>query len=340
MSGVKIFFVSAFAVGLAVFNGCAPSIRLEVTKPAEVNMKGAKILAVMDYGFPIPNKSMNATDLLAAAFSKLIGLEVQEKETPESKVAKCATGKTSAVLAGTHYFTVLTPSDLSKALAGESDKTMSAVDIGKKAGAQSIVLGDIERLTLEDVDFTESYKQKDGSTTTEYKVRRKVNVQLSYRVIATETGGILATKTLNGFVQQVENARERSSLGSKEVLGCQAIENVIPEIAKQLAPYKVIVKRTLLKDKSKNPEFDRALSFMKGNMYGNAYDIFAQIYKTSGNVAAGFNAAIMKEAMGDVEAAYNEMNDIATKTADPKAIGEVQRLKISWEEQKKALSQM
>jgi hypothetical protein len=337
---VRKCFVPAFAAALVIFIGCAPSIRLEVTKPAEVNMKGAKKLAVMDYGFPIPNKSMNAEDLLKAAFSKLIGLQVHEQETPESKVAKCATVKTSAVLAGTQYFTILTPSDLSKTLADGSGQTMSAIDIGKRVGAQSIVLGDIEQLTLDDENYSETYKQKDGSTTTVHKVRRTVGVQLSYRVISTETGGILATKSLKGNVQQVENASDRGSLGSKEILGCQAIEKLIPAIARQLAPYKVIQKRTLLKDKSKNPEFERALNFMKGNMYSNAYEIFSQIYKTSGNVAAGFNAAIMKEAMGDVEAACNEMNEIASKTADPNAIKEVQRLKNAVEEQKKVLQQL
>jgi hypothetical protein len=329
-----------FAMALAFLIGCAPSIRLEVTKPAEVNMKGAKKLAVMDYGFPVPNKSMNAEDLLKAAFSKLIGLHVQEQETPESKVAKCATSKTSAILTGTQYFTVLTPSDLSKTLVDGSGQTMSAVDIGKKAGAQSIVLGDLERLSLDDENFSESYKKKDGSTVTENKIRRKVAVQLSYRVISTETGGILATKTLQGQVQQVVMEAERRSLKSKEILGCEAIDQVIPAMARQLAPYRVVEKRTLLKDKTKNPEFERALNFLKGNMYGNAYDIFTQIYKTSANISAGFNAAIMKEAMGDLEAAYNEMNEIATKTANTDAIREVQRLKNSLEEQKKALSQI
>jgi hypothetical protein len=75
-------------------------------------------------------------------------------------------------------------------------------------------------------------------------------------------------------------------------------------------------------------------------MYRNSYDIFSQIYKTSGNIAAGYNAAIMKESMGDIEGAYNEMNELASKTAEPDVIREVNRLKNAWEEQKKALSQM
>jgi hypothetical protein len=44
--------------------------------------------------------------------------------------------------------------------------------------------------------------------------------------------------------------------------------------------------------------------------------------------------------MGDIEGAYNEMNELASKTAEPDVIREVNRLKNAWEEQKKALSQM
>jgi hypothetical protein len=269
-----------------------------------------------------------------------VGLQVHQEETPESKVAKCATTKTTAVLAGTQYFTILAPSDLSKTLTGGSGQPLSATDIGKKAGAQSIVLGDLEQLTLRDADFTETFKNKDGTTSTEYKVKRTVGIQLSYRVISTETGGVLATKTLHGQVEQVVAAADRRSLSSSEILGCQAIDQVIPAMAKQLAPYKVLETRTLMKDKTKNPEFERALNFLKGKMYDKAYEIFTQIYKQSENISAGYNAAIMKEAMGDLEGAYNEMTAIATKTADSNAIREVSRLKNSVEEQKKALSQM
>jgi hypothetical protein len=340
MTVVRGCCVSAIAVALVVLVGCAPSIRLEVTRPAEVNMKGAKKLAVMDYGFPVPNKSMNAEELLKAAFAKMMGLQVHQEETPESKVAKCATTKTTAVLVGTQYFTVLTPADLSRTFTGESSQSLSATDVGKKAGAQSIVLGDLEQLTLRDENFTETYKNKDGSTGTEYKVKRIVTVQMSYRVIATETGGVLATKTLRGQVDQIALAADRRSLNSIEVLGCQAIDQVIPAMARQLAPYKIVETRTLMKDKTKNPEFERALNFLKGKMYDKAYDIFTQIFKQSENVSAGYNAAIMKEAMGDIEGAWSEMTAIATKTADSNAIREVSRLKNALEDQKKALSQM
>ncbi|HAJ80246.1 MAG TPA: hypothetical protein DCO75_10805 [Fibrobacteres bacterium] len=341
MNVVRKFLTATVIGALALCIGCAPSIRLEVIKPAEVNMKGAKKLAVMDYGFPVPNKPMGADDLLKAAFAKMIGVQMQERETPEMKLAKCATSKTISVLSSTQYFSILAPGDLSRTfVGGPGQPPPSAMDIGKKAGAQSIILGEIEQLNFDDEPFTVEHKRDNGKKDIEHKIRRTVSVRMSYRVIETETGSLLATKTLEGKTQQVVMEGERRDLHSPEDLGCQVLDKILPSMAKQLAPYKVLQSRILMKDKTKNPEFERALKFLKGNMYQNAYDIFSQIYKTSGNIAAGYNAAITKEAIGDIEGAYNEMNELASKTAEPDVIREVNRLKYAWEEQKKALSQM
>jgi hypothetical protein len=341
MNFSKKYLTLAAAAAILFCIGCAPSIRLEVLKPAEVNMKGAKKLAVMDYGFPMPNKPMGVDDLLKAAFAKMVGVQMHEQETPEMKLAKCATSKTASVLASTQYFTILTPTELSRTFAGGPEQPpLSAVDIGKKAGAQSIILGEIEHLSSDDESFVEERKKDNGNKEVIRKIKRTVTVRMSYRVIETETGSLLATKTLDGKIDQIVLERNRGELSKPDELGCQVLDKILPAMARQLAPYKVVQNRILMKDKTKNPEFERALKFIKGNMYSNAYDIFTQIYQTSGNISAGFNAAIMKEAMGDLEAAYNEMNALASKTAEPEVIREVNRLKNAWEDQKKAASQI
>ncbi|MBN1982666.1 MAG: hypothetical protein JW795_14120 [Chitinivibrionales bacterium] len=304
-------------------------------------MRGARNIAVIDFGYPDVNKPVSIGELLKEAFAQLIHVQVGKEETEEMRTARCATAKTIELLSQTNYFTIINSADLSKSFSTDTpDQSIQATDIGKKSGAQSIVVGEIEQLTLKDENYTEDEKRKDGSMVKIDKVKRSVTLRVTYRVVSTENGSVLATKSLQGSTEQRELYSNRTSLHSKSELGCEILDDILPVMTKQLAPYRVTVHRILKKDKTKDLEFKQAMEFMEGKMYDKAYEIFTHVYQQRNLLAAGFNAAIMREALGDLEGSLTEMNALAEKTADKDVMKEVQRLKYAIEEQKRVKAQM
>ena len=68
---------------LAYILGCSTSIPVVVTKPAEINMSANRVIAVLDFRYPIKDKTLSGKDLLQWAISKLTGLDLPKELSVE-----------------------------------------------------------------------------------------------------------------------------------------------------------------------------------------------------------------------------------------------------------------
>ena len=326
--------------------GCATSIRMEIMRPAEVNMAGARRVAVMDFGIPPENdQAWTWDELWALALAKMLNLETARKATLVEKLAQYTTERMIGTLANTNYFEVVNPGDISRAVIGSGRRNPNPIMIGQLVGAQAIIVGDITTLVNRAEQFTRIEKVKDKTTgkdteTTVLYVKRTLELDLTYRAVNTSTGAIMATKTLeDSNVREIRYA-DRSSLEAEEAVFRGMIDAMLPKIAKQIAPYKETVYRGLMKDETKDPEMKKADELVKNNLYDSALGIYLDAWRRSRNPAAGVNAGIMYEVLGDLDSAIATVRQVVDATANRKAMGEYNRLLKEKKDQEELLRQL
>jgi len=340
----RIFF-SILIVGLLVFVfGCSTSIPVTVTKPAEINMSGNRVIAVLDFRYPEKDKTITGKDLLQWAISKLTGIDLSKEMSVEQKVADHTTSQVIMTLLNTGYFQLVSPQEVAYAMQGGISSSTTAVDIGKAVKAQAIVNGELYLLEAKDQEWMDERKITDSDTGEEQTVyvpmiKRTVWVGMTYQVVNTATGNVVASRSFQTQASTDRELEDKRDLPDVEDMYKRLVDQFMPQMAKQLAPYQVREHRTLMRDKTKDPRMEQADELVKGKVYDSALEIFLNVWQGNRNVAAGHNAAILYEVTGQLDAAIEQMKIVVDATADNRAMREYNRLLTVKQEQERLREQ-
>ena len=323
--------------------GCSTSIPVVVTKPAEINMSANRVIAVLDFRYPIKDKTLSGKDLLQWAISKLTGLDLPEEFSVEQKVAEYTTSHVVLTLLNTGYFQLVSPQEVAQAMRGGISSATTAVDIGKAVNAQAIVNGELYLLEARDREWLQerTITNSEGveETVNVAMITRTARVGMSYQVVNTATGNVVASRAFESQTSSERELENRRNLPDVEDMYTGLIDSFLPKMAKQLAPYQVREHRTLMRDKSEDPRMEQADELVKGKVYDSALEIFLGVWEQNFNVAAGFNAAILYEVTGQLDMAIEQMKSVVDRTADKKAMREYNRLLTVRKEQERLRAQ-
>lgn len=340
----RILF-SILTVGLLVFVfGCSTSIPVTVTKPAEINMSGNRVIAVLDFRYPVKDKTITGKDLLEWAIFKLIGIDLPKEMSVEQNLADYTTSQVIITLLNTGYFQLVSPQEVAQAMHGGISSGTTAVDIGKAVKAQAIVNGELYLLDAKDQEWMEERKITDANTGQEQTVyvsmiKRTVWVGMTYQVVNTATGNVVASRSFQNQASTDRELENKRDLPDVEDMYKRLVDQFMPQMAKQLAPYQVREHRTLMRDKTKDVRMEQANELVKGKIYDSALEIFLTVWQGNGNVAAGYNAAILYEVTGQLDAAIEQMKIVVDATADNRAMREYNRLLTEKQEQERLRKQ-
>lgn len=319
-------------LGLTFFAiSCATNIPVTITKPAEINMAGNRVIAVLDFRYSPETREWTGKDLIRWAITRLTGIELPPRETPESRAADYATSRVIRTLIDTGYFQLVSPREISQALKGTVESEVSVTGIGKAVEAQAIISGELTNLETEDEAWIMTRTTKDpdtGDKVTEDvpMIRRKAKVAMMYQVIDAETGVFIASRSFeNQDEVSVEEVYE-SALPSVEDMYMRIIDSFMPEMAKQLAPYQVREHRFLKRDKTEDPRLERADELVRARAYEDALEIFLSVWEENRNFSAGYNAAIIYEILGYLDEAIVQMKAVVDASGDRGAIRQHKRL--------------
>jgi hypothetical protein len=329
---------------LILFVSCATTVPVMVTKPAEVNMSSMKRVAVLDFKITHENHELSVEDLFEHALDELFGLKVGGRAL-EREMSEYTTERFILTLVRTNYFHVLNPTDVRKSMQENPSASKSPQQIGKAVDAQAILNGDIYRMhsqdeettTTEEVADPENQTIREITTTT---ITRTAWLGLRYYVINTESGEVVATRSFESSIQNTKDAEEQYLLPSEEEMYKDIIDSFMPLVERQLAPYTVRERRKLMKDKSKNPLMKEAARYAKGGVYDRALELYLEVWESTGNPAAGNNAAIMYEASGSIDEAIDIIEDVVDRSSDKKIIKEYNRLLRARDEQERLAEQL
>jgi tetratricopeptide (TPR) repeat protein len=334
---------SILTVAAALFLvGCATSIPVTVTKPAEVNMSATRKVAVLDFAVIPEARSDRTENLLARALEALFHIERREK-TLEERVSKYATERVILALVDTGYFQVVSPREVREVMRGKPGRGVGVTQVGTATGAQAVISGEIYMMRSEDEASitTEDVKNPDTGVVNRhirYWVSRSATLGLEYFVVNAETGAIIATRSLENTLEKKKEGKDLDRLPRAEEMYESIIDSFMTNISRQLAPYKVRESRRLMKDKSSRMQ--QAARLAKSGVYEEALAIYTEIWNESKNPAAGYNGAIVYEVTGNLDAAIALMKQTVGVSNEKRVAREYRRLLRVKEERKRLEEQL
>jgi hypothetical protein len=231
--------------------------------------------------------------------------------TSDGQIAQFLTLTAAQNIQGTGKFTLVDYSEITR-LENAGENIADHVD--------AIFSGQVNRLTSN--DRSQSYKGNDGKTY--YSYYRDVTLEFSYMLKRAGDGAIIG-QTIR------EGARTASSSDSSKLPAVYDIAKTIATsqleyLKRDIAPWQLEEKRIFEEDKMKDPRMKNAKVMLKEKSFRSAYTLYTTIYKDSLNFAAGFNAAICTEILGNIEDAAALMQQLWEDTGNPKAQTELARM--------------
>lgn len=310
---IRKLTVVLFTFVVFAFASCATTVDVKLTRPAQVDLNGAKTIAIL----PFKSSSYYKEHKLSTAekiFSNLHDWINDVSDTDEGLVINALKGKLESFLSDSPYMKLIS-----------SDAVERAFRKGYINPADIYLAGEFIKFEVED-DYDEEkvlLKKAEGNRKAEYtyvkKWKRKVSYVFRYQVIDSSNEQIL-------YTNELRNSRSSSKYDSKKALPSvySLVESDIQSHAMtiycEIHPYTVSKKIELLetktKDKALKKRFKDAEALVEDKKLKEGIAAFGQIYKETSLTEAGYNEAILQEALGNLSVAERLMEDLYNKTGD------------------------
>ncbi len=260
--------VSIISVLILGLFGCAPSVKIPVTRPAEINLTGVKRIAIGDIG----GKGGNTlSDLITQRLFESGYFEILDRQNLDRMMRE-------------HKLNI----------SGVVDEN-TAVSMGKLLGASALIFGDCNTHYRRRTKISKPYKEKKGGTYKYYYKYGDASVSTMLKVVDLQTGRILAVK----------NFMEKSSAETSEknqwpedpdrgsLIG-KAINSTADRFMKMIAPYTEYVKVEF--ENPDIPESKTGINFAKAGQWDEALLQFKQATESRPDDAgAWFNLGLAYE---------------------------------------------
>ncbi|MCR5699777.1 MAG: hypothetical protein K6G52_09075 [Treponemataceae bacterium] len=286
----KILYISAILVLMMSIVGCATTVSYTVDRPAELDLNGAKTIAIL----PIQAEANNSSSGEAYFLSWLFGRPYRTTNTERNEMANFFTENLTMSLLDSGYFTVIGASQVS-----------GAISNGNKAPCDVYLTGYISDWST---GVDSEYRQNSDGETVLYQ-KRTASVTYVYQVIDSTTNGIVSQKSKK-IEKNTGWVNSNSTLQSATSLLQGGTRDLVKDIMKQLQPYSVTQSVVLADAPEKNENFAACLDMAKRHLYDRAIEEFDNLYKTTGIIEACYNEALLKIVIGDYEQAVSLLNEV------------------------------
>lgn len=300
----NLFYIIFSVLIIICFFGCATTIPVQIERPAELDLGGAKSIAVL----PISTQSTQlGLDSTVGTIIIVGSLDDLQQENQDEVV--CANYITTALtnrLSNSSYLTLVGAEAVNVALKNGQEVPCDAYLTGKISEFKEEKL---QKDTIEEIDGIES-------VVTQFS--RSVSFTVTYQVVDASTNIIISQKSAN------------ISASSSPVISMDKIPTVLDTIRleidafagtvmKQLQPYTITKNIVLLSDKTKDIAMEEAHNFAKGGSIERAKEMFLTSYTNSKYFEAGYNAAMLMQVLGELNEAKGLMQELVYNYGDSRA---------------------
>ena len=284
---------------------CATKVRVNMTRPAEIDLNGAETIAVLPFKYDsyfssLSYNSAYIVDELLMAFNR--------SGPDEKKVLAYIKTQLEDGLSSSPYIRLVSASAVQSALKSNS---LNPADIYVTGQCTKFDVRDEKDISKRKVRSNKV--DKDGNPIYRYelieKFTRNVDFSFRYQVVDSSSSRILYTDSfsLNRSSNSFDNPK---NLPDTYRIIQSGLSNQINKILKKLQPYNYTKTIKLLECKTKNESFKYAENLADDGYLKESYEAFRNLYENESIVEAGYNAAMLQMAMGNLYSAKNEMQDL------------------------------
>lgn len=314
---MKTFFKSCliFFCSLIIFISvsCATTVNVNLTRPAQLDLNGARTIAVLPFKPAYYYKEYETslgTEILINTFYQIFKI----KDPDEQLVIDSLYSQIEHGLLNSPYIKLVSSDSVEKAL---RKGTLNPADV--------YLTGEVSYFSVEDRSSEEKklIKAASGSQPAQYQFvkywRREVIFNFRYQIVDSTSDKVIAVNEYrcDNSSYKYESKRELPSAYS---IIESSIKTAAQKILHELQPYTVTKSIKLLetktKDKALKERMKAADELAENSMLAKASEEFQKIYEETGLVEAGYNAAILQEAMGNLSKAEKMMTQVYNANPD------------------------
>lgn len=313
----RCFLIIAFS---SLLFSCATTLSVNVTRPAKLDLNGAKTISVLPFK---PSDYYGSQEVVSGVVIVINDFfRLFDRSGPEER--RCISYLHDEIEQGlmtSPYVQVISPAAV-----------QSALNNGQPVPSDVYLTGEVVYFDIDDdkeivkkkekVEEDDSYgitSSKGSGTsgksahyvTEEYYVRH-VKMEFRYQVVDSKTNRIISYDKAT-IRESSSHYEHHSSLPSAYNMISHDLSSVARKILHDLQPYVIRKTIRLMEDKSKMPAIKAADGLAKDGYIKESYEQFIKIYDDTKMLVAGYNAAMLLEAQGkltEAEALMKEVYDL------------------------------
>ena len=307
------FFVLILSVLLLA--SCATTVNVRLTRPAQLDLNGAKTIAILPFKPCSYYREYNSEASIGRKIVVNSFYQIFEIKDPNEQTA--IDSLRSQVERG------LLDSPYIKLVSAESVER--SLKKGSLNPADVYLTGEVTYFDVSDSRHEERKKVREaqGDRLAEYQIHnywvREVNFNFRYQIVDSSTEKVIGYREVR-CNESSSKYESRNALPGAYSLIESDVKASARKILQELQPYTVTKSIKLLESKTKDKELKARMKaadkLADNSQLAKASEEFTKIYEDTGLVEAGYNAAILQEALGNFGTAEKMMSDLYDKTKD------------------------
>ena len=282
---------------------CGPTVvNIPVQKPAEVDVRGIRKIAIVDFRGPERSGQLAASiltaELLKNGFFQIFEREKIDRILEEHKLA----------------------------MSGVVDES-TARKVGQLLGVDALIFGEVVTYRIEpDQKGVEKVEKKVGTgkyrivTRGKKKVREEIkktvlvdqpylirrgSVSVASRMVDVETGRLIASKAMSRDYSSGKIIEGRGRLKAKDAILNDLLTEIMKQFARQISPHKVMEKLSLENGKG---SIKTGVQYAKNGLWREAMEAFAMaVREQPRNPAAHYDLGLSLLVVGKFDLAEKEI---------------------------------
>lgn len=335
----RILLVLASVITLSLaLTSCATSVGFRITRPAELDLNGAKTIAVLPfkpYAYYNSIEGANGVDVAIRTFFQAL-----DKSGPdEQRAINYLHNYIEEGLSSSPYIKVVS-----------ADSVQVALKEGYINPADVYLTGEIINYYVTEKKSLEKIKVSDADPETgkkaeyifEDRFSRYVEFDYRYMIIDSATEKVISSKKTTIHLTSSKYNYQRDLPSAYSIIQ-SSLASQGNQILRELQPYVITKSVRLIEDKSKDKELHKQMKnahkLAKDGHTTDSYNEFTRIYKETDLFEAGYNAALLQEALGNLSTAEKLMSALYEKNRDSRAANALDDIRYEIRQAKRLKSQ-
>lgn len=298
---IKNILPFAAALGVLLLAGCTSTMTVDITRPAALDIEDAKTVAILPFATSPQMQRYEAQGNKNIQYVQGIDMATSQdvSNRDEQRILEFLTDELEYQFAKNGSLQVI-----------DQATVKNAIRKNKKIDADIIIYGGISYFGTNAYSNEYTNKEKNGAVKRTTLYSRIVNLTIEYTIFNQKTEKVLDTRQCKYDVESAEY--EQLYNLPDPVLTCEkTISDLAYQIVRDFSIYREIKDLRLLYHK--DPAMKTATTNATNGRIDLALEQFNKMYKNLNYYEAGYNAAIIMQALGDLDDAYELMSEVYSR---------------------------